>query len=98
MQVSFELMKLTTTAFALSKAMSTVSFIIPVALNYGIYKEDLPGCDENPKIVADSNARNSRNRRAAPPTSSALWMIKTCGDFHNFIIFLCGKMNRYVTV
>ncbi|XP_051719032.1 heat shock protein 105 kDa isoform X2 [Ctenopharyngodon idella] len=23
-----------------------------VALNYGIYKEDLPGCDENPKIVA----------------------------------------------
>ncbi|XP_067306558.1 heat shock protein 105 kDa isoform X1 [Pseudorasbora parva] len=23
-----------------------------VALNYGIYKEDLPGCQENPKIVA----------------------------------------------
>uniref|UniRef100_A0A8C1Z3T5 Uncharacterized protein n=1 Tax=Cyprinus carpio TaxID=7962 RepID=A0A8C1Z3T5_CYPCA len=23
-----------------------------VALNYGIYKEDLPGCDENPNIVA----------------------------------------------
>lgn len=44
-------MKLTTTAFASSKAMSTVSFIIPVVLNCGIYKEDLPGCDENPKIV-----------------------------------------------
>lgn len=22
-----------------------------VELNYGIYKEDLPGCDENPKVV-----------------------------------------------
>lgn len=52
LQVSFELMKLTTTAFSSSKPMSTVSFIIPVALNYGMYKEDLPGCDENPKIVA----------------------------------------------
>lgn len=39
-------------AFATSKAMLTVSFIISVALNYGIYKEDLPGRDENPKIVA----------------------------------------------
>lgn len=40
------------TAFAMYKVMFTVSFIILVALNYGIYKEDLPGCDENPKIVA----------------------------------------------
>lgn len=39
-------------AFATSEAMLTVSFIISVALNYGIYKEDLPRCDKNPKIVA----------------------------------------------
>lgn len=37
--------------FATSEAMLTVSFIIPVALNYGIYKEDLPHCDENPMMV-----------------------------------------------